>query len=66
MSGGGQSYMFSIDDIYEIDQKDIRGNNIPYYMLTITALTGEQANLISFDSHMKEKLVEAIGWEKEA
>ncbi|MBQ5485596.1 MAG: hypothetical protein IIT72_08910 [Lachnospiraceae bacterium] len=62
--------MFAKDWILSIEQRTIIGNIrmlfLPYYMLTITALTGEQANLISFDSHMKEKLVEAIGWEKEA
>ena len=70
MSGGGNAYMFAKDWILSIEQRTIIGNIrmlfLPYYMLTITALTGEQANLISFDSHMKEKLVEAIGWEKEA
>ena len=57
--------MFAKDWILSIEQKTIIGNIrmlfLPYYMLTVTALTGEQANLISFDSHMKEKLVEAIG-----
>ncbi len=57
--------MFAKDWILSIEQRTIIGNIrmlfLPYYMLTITALTGEQANLVSFDSRMKEKLVEAIG-----
>lgn len=64
MSGGSQAYMFLVDDIFEIEQGDIRGNHIPYCMLTVTSLTGEQANLISFDSHMKEKLETAINRKK--
>jgi hypothetical protein len=56
--------MFLVDDIFEIEQGDIRGNHIPYCMLTVTSLTGEQANIISFDSHMKEKLETAINRKK--
>ncbi|MCR4867898.1 MAG: hypothetical protein K5889_00280 [Lachnospiraceae bacterium] len=69
LSGGQISYMFAKDWILDIEQETIIGNIrmlfLPYYLLTVTSLTGEQANIISFDSHIKEKLVEAIGWKKD-
>ncbi len=60
--------MFAKDWILDIEQETIIGNIrmlfLPYYLLTVTSLTGEQANIISFDSHMKEKLETAINRKK--